>query len=359
MENSYEIVFDKDSSKAAIECLMNMVELERTPKFGSLKNEYAKTNRYKIEENNVIDSRYYTDKSTTLLFYAIGLYAHDDQWICDNILDFQDKFIGFGHDIKDNSIELKKEDISIFEVSDLIKIDLFPVLNAVYNGYELLNEKEEEELVQTLAYGLSDIECNAILKKTEIINGVKKTFYYFSSNTFDVYRQTSNHEYYADYIEERFSHDILKSLSDNANGNDIIIISPDYCKSMGAAAYANTGRGHIVINEDYYEDTICHEIGHIFDFKVSFDPFYFDIHPFNIGLWDSLANKYADDVATIRRDADISCGYSAEDMEEQHREFYAEAFQMYFYSPETRAALPEKIRKTIEYEINRFTGDGK
>lgn len=359
MENSYEIVFDKDSSKAAIECLMNMVELERTPKFGSLKNEYAKTNRYKIEENNVIDSRYYTDKSTTLLFYAMEVYGGVDFWSNKKMTDLHEKFKNVVHDFEDNSFSNEKNDRSIVEMNNGIEIDDFGKLYAFYSGFELLNEKEEEELVKTLAYDLDDIDYNAILKKTEVINGVEKTFYYLSADWFDTYTQTINHQLYVDYIEARFSGDILKSLSENANGNDIIIFSSSYSDLMGnIAAYANSDRGHVVVNEEYYEDSICHEIGHVFDLNVSFDRLYFDINGV-FGLWDSLANKYAEDVYTIRQGADISCGYSAEAMEDDHREFYAEAFQLYFYSPETRAALPKKIRKTIEYEINRFTGDRK
>ena len=56
-----------------------------------------------------------------------------------------------------------------------------------------------------------------------------------------------------------------------------------------------------------------------------------------------------------RRFSEINCGYIPDAMREKHTEFYAEAFQLYFYSPETRAALPKAVREEIERELEMYT----
>ena len=66
---------------------------------------------------------------------------------------------------------------------------------------------------------------------------------------------------------------------------------------------------------------------------------------------DTVKEKYADDIYTIRVNNGLIVGYSPDKTREFDCEFYAEAFRMYFYSPETKAALSSAVRVAIEKEI--------
>ena len=137
------------------------------------------------------------------------------------------------------------------------------------------------------------------------------------------------------------------------------IMTPEVMWSMNRLGeYAVSPDGYIGVYGDNFTETICHELGHLFDkLNVEFifgNPWSPDYNKFNLGVWDKLTEEYADEIYSIRIGADIGCGYSVEGMYDKHTEFYAEAFQLYFYSPETRAALPEEVRERIEWELEEY-----
>jgi len=155
---------------------------------------------------------------------------------------------------------------------------------------------------------------------------------------------------------------ILEATMGKSGNNDIIMLGSEFYERKvtdpnSFAAYT-WRKGNIVVKDNYFCDSIIHELGHKFDDTNMIDIgdgyLNFDYSWLNIGIWDKLAIKYAENIETIRIGADISCGYSTSDLLKKHNEFYAEAFQLYFYSPETRAALPEAVRNRIETEINKW-----
>lgn len=359
-----KIIYKEINAKNAFKCLMIMQRYENFDNFGELKCDYPKTNRYTLEYNNDIDSTFYTDKATSILAYAISLYSTDIEsdfakeiyelsWLYSNGLNFDYDFI---NDSKGEYANFNG-DLSILE-SGLLSLDR---LYAYYSEFQTLSEDEEKKIFKRL-YLSEYPDFRIAIKKTTTINGVDTDFYYLTSTYYDLGREIYEHDLKAKYLEDRFSESVLTAINNSRRSNDIIIASRDFSYSdPNFAAFAEYRYGSIVVKEGYFEDSICHEMGHMFDRtndslfeQLSSGP---DYNAFNFGKWDLLAKKYSDDIATIRKGADISCGYDADKMRDKHSEFYAESFQLYFYSPETRAALPEEVRNTLEKELSKYAGE--
>ena len=365
-----KIIYKETNAKNAFKCLMNMQKLENSPKFGELKCEYPKTNRYTLEYNNEIDSTFYTDKATSILAYAIRLYA------CDVKIDFDEEIYKisdlYSHGLNDEHDFINDSkgeyanfngDLSILESE---KSGLFAMdkLYAYYSEFQTLSEEEEQEIFKRLKLS-EDPDYKIAIKKNSTINGVDMDFYYLTGTNYDLSREIYEHDLKVKYLEDRFSENVLTTINNTRDCNDIIIASRKFSyseKVQNAAAFADREYGSIVVKNGYFEDSICHEMGHMFDRTNELDlvgglVITTDYNNGNFGKWDLLAKKYSDDIATVRKGADISCGYDADAMRKKHNEFYAESFQLYFYSPETRAALPEKVRDTLEKELNKYAGE--
>lgn len=361
MDNS--IVFDKESAMSAFKCLMNMQDLEKDPKFGNLKAVYPLNTRYTVKKNNEIDSTFYTDKATSILAYALYRYDQDMNDFDETLFDRLISYTFDEHDlINDSQGEYSnfKGDMSFFDSKFWVHEQLY----AYYSEFEILSSEENQEIFKRIESN-EEIDDRVAIKKTENINGVEMDFYYLGSTFDDLTYQILEHDTNIVFLKERIPGNVLNAINLERDCNDIISIAydclPESEQKDSWAAYAEYTYGSVVMKNGYFEDVICHELGHHFDKinEVDLGPFYFtvDYNNGDFGKWDVLAKKYADEIETIRVGADISCGYYAEDMIDMHYEFYAEAFQLYFHSPETRAALPEKVRNTIEGEINKYANN--
>ena len=358
--NNGIITYNKMSATNALKCLMQMRELENTPKFGELKSDYPKSTRYSIEESyKEIDSTFYTSKATSLLLYAMDLFSQDVT--TEDELNLYIDFIGDIHDVTNDSsgeyANFNGDEYFLENEFGSIEENLY----AYYSEFEVLTVEEEQEIFKRILSS-EKISDRLAIKKTENINGEEIDFYYLGGNWHDLSSQMLEHEYNVEFLSDRMPSNLLSSINNNRGCNDIISIAYDCLpreeKEATWAAYAEYTYGSIVLKSGLFDQVICHELGHHFDTinNVDLGLTYFtvDYNRGNFGKWDLLAKKYADDIFTIRTGADISCGYEPDEMRDMHYEFYAEAFQLYFYSPETRAALPEKVRKTIEAEIEKY-----
>lgn len=386
---SDQISYDVETVENAMRYLKKMQDLENIPNYGKLTHNPKTNKRYTIEEyKDRIDSTFYTDMATSTLAYTIYFLKNKlGAEFNVGIVDYCNLYATKGtHDLENNSEgEFAKfnGDESIFANLDGI-VDIFQ-LYAYYNEFELLTGKEKKEYIDKnfarlnkypKEYGIySDFEL--IFKKKEKINGEEINFYYVSDEYFDMSEQMLLHDYNKKFLGDRFSGDLLDAIKSRSKtkGLDIVTFSENcfsngtsdepYKVSWAGLAYMDSGE-NIIVRSNYFSDVICHELGHLFDMVNTIDvgvgwltTDYMAIsifgHTIDVGVWDKLADTYADDIAEIRMSAKIPAGYNAEQMKELHTEFYAEAFQLYFYSPETRAALPKKVRERIEKEINEYT----
>lgn len=371
------IVYDVATVENAMRCLMDMQELEETPNFGKLTYKSSSdvpNNRYNIEEyKDRIDSTFYTDMATATLIYTMDFLRNHfgEQFSWDvhtyiyeyGINDYE------GVDLINNSEGEFADFNGDSSILELGITAVFKQLYAYYNEFELISGEEKEKFITNEVvykegrFGLYT-DFGMILKKTENINGTDVNFYYVGDDTFYMSLQLGRHESNINFLNDKMPGNVLNAILDNgADDINIVTFSKD-CFSDGsvnelknanwAGLAFNVGNyGNIFIRHNYFNDSVIHEIGHLFDRVNIFDIRTLD-YGWNIGVWDKLAEKYAEDIATIRKGADISCGYEASEMRAKHNEFYAEAFQLYFYSEETRAALPEKVRNRIETEIEKY-----
>jgi len=351
-----KINYNPVNAQNALLCLKQLQEYENTPNFGELRYESPKdfkNKRYdEPEYYNEIDSTFYTDVATTTLAYTMKIFAKMGDTYSENVKKYlEDYFTEGTHDLVNDSsgeYSIFNGDSTLFDAN----LDIADSLYAYYNEYQLVTGDEEKK-INDYTYLDGDIP-KIVLKKTTDINGVDMDFYYVGDSICDFSAQLLQHDYNVTFLAERIPGEILELPIIKTGTNDIVTVTEDIYnvmnKDKGWAGYNNILNGHIVVREDYFTDVIFHEFGHSFD-RLNQD-FSNDYNNNNTGTWDKLTEKYADDIYTIRKGADISAGYKADGMREKHNEFYAEAFQLYFYSPETRAALPKEVRETIEEELS-------
>ena len=375
------IVYDVATVENAMRCLLDMQALEETPNFGKLTYKSSSdvpNNRYNIEEyKDRIDSTFYTDMATSTLIYTMDFLRNnfDEQFSWDMLGDIYEYGI-YDYDGVDLINDSEGEFADFNGDNSILQLDgisTFKTLYAYYNEFKLISGEEKQHFIDNEVgykegrYGLyTDFEM--ILKKTENINGTEVNFYYVGDDTFRMSLQLSEHESNINFLNDRMPGNVLNAILDNgADDINIVTFSKD-CFSDGsddepkksnwagmAYTHLDYNYGNIFINADCFDEAVIHEFGHLFDKVNAGDFLTFDYSiDGKFGIWDIYAEKYAEDIATIRMGADISCGYDADSMKEKHYEFYAEAFQLYFYSEETRAALPEKVRNRIETEIRRY-----
>ena len=370
---SNKIVYEPLSALNAMRCLLNMQNLEGKPNFGKLKYKSSFVNiknRYIIENyKDKIDSTFYTDTATSILGYTIQKF--DEMFYgFQDIFDDYYSYIDDEHDlINDSEGEYGdfKGDDSIFE--DIEGMSEAFRLYAYYSDFEIITDDEKEKLLtddllwMTSKNNKISGNFDFIFKKKENINGSVVNFYYVSDQLWQIDTKLLQHDYNLNFLSDRIPGNVLE-WSKFKHGDDCLNITTLCMSCLGYgreriewAGLALTNSANIYLNDNYFTDAICHEIGHLVDNSsmISQDvmsPIFFE----NGGkTWDILADEYADDIATIRIGADISCGYAADQMKEMIQEFYAESFQLYFYSEETRSALPKDIRGKIEGEIENYT----
>lgn len=359
------IYYNPSSALNALRCLFNMQKFEDIPNFGKI-NEHVLSGRYDIKSySDKIDSTFYTDMATSTLSYTMQLlndWYHDfGDTFDDKFLDEYITYIYDEHDLVNDS----NGEFAGFEGDDsFLESDMYiaEALYAYYSEFQLVENDERNDIINRL--DVSGISNEIIIKKTENINGVDMDFYYVSEDCYGLSQYLFKHDYNTKFYSDRMPGNILEAITTKFNKNDIITVTEGYRSHMSYtgnwAAYADYEENTIVVKDDYFTDVICHETGHLFDHLNAIDVgkdcyVDFDYTNFvNLGRWDRVAEKYADEIATIRRGADISCGYTSDGMRNDHSEFYAEAFQLYFYSDETRAALPNTVRERLEKEIEKY-----
>ena len=355
----------------AFNCLLNMNELEKKPNFGKLKYVESKdtsNKRYDIEEyKDKIDSSFYTDKATVTLAYTIkALQDNFGEFENSDIDDKYWKYFGYDeiHDLSNDSegeFANFSGDESLLNSKELV--GPFMKLYAYYNEFQLLSDNEKGKFVNK-PYPTIIAKGN-IIKKTEVINGVEMDFYFvFGDRLRQFHDLMLLHEHNMQFLEDRIPGNVLDAIVKRYGENDIITISQGYVDQMrqyedndwwAGKAYRYDGR--MIIKDSWFTEAICHEMGHLFDWvgNTVFDGYlqydYFSIFGREVGMWQQLAEKYADDIYTIGVNNALKAGYSPDKTREKDWEFYAEAFRMYFYSPETKAALPSAVRAAIEKEI--------
>jgi len=351
-----KINYSRSNAEGAIRCLKDLQALEDTPNFGVLTyNKNLKDGNHRYDEpvyDDKIDSTFYTDMATATLVYTMKVF-HDsfgDRFSIDIAKYIENYFTEGSHDlVNDSSGEYADfdGDMSLFDANLHVADSLY----AYYNEYQLVTG-DEERTINGYTY-LDGDETKIVLKKTTDINGVDMDFYYVGEDFYDFSTKLLQHDYNANYLAERMPGEVLEAITSKTGVNDIVTMTETMYdvsdSNKNWVAYANSV-GYIVVKDDYFIETICHEIGHQFDWLNRGA----GITIVN-GTWDKLADKYAEDIYSIRIGADIGCGYYPEEMKEMHTEFYAEAFQLYFHSPETRAALPKEVRDAIEQELEMHT----
>lgn len=362
------ISYDYESLTNAMYSLLKMQELEDKTniKITNIKNGY-KSKRYTAPVyENTIDSSFYTDKATSILGYTIWCIhciSENHDWFSDDMEHLLGMYFYEGsHDLVNDSegeFDNFEGDMSLFD-TDLLT---YHALYAYYNEFEL---KTGDTIVKEL--GAADDVPRIILRKKEDINGVKISFYYIGYDFYDIGVQLIQHDYNTRFLEERMPGEVLATIKDHYDSHYIVTVGNNYYnannandfKGWAGVAYWEPEKGYIAVKGDYFTEVICHEYGHLFDaYNFTFIGMFMitpDYNNIKLGTWDRLAKKYADDIYTIRKGADIGCGYDVEGMLEYRHEFYAEAFQLYFYSEETRAALPKEVREQIEKELERDAG---
>ena len=378
------IVYDVATVENAMRCLIYMKVLEKMPNFGKLTYKSSSdfsNNIYNIEEyKDRIDSTFYTDMASYTLMYTMNFL--EDEFIEQFSLLAEEYYQLKGVDIINDS---EGEFADFNGDSSILELDLHNIISpmhsfyAYYNEFELVSGEEKVKFITNEVgyeegkYGLYT-DFGMILKKKENINGSEINFYYVSDTSRGTSRQLDEHQSKVKYLSDRIPGNIFNAILDKgADSIDIVTFAKD-CFSNGSddepkkanwagRAFKGDNYGNIFLGQSYFDDVVIHEIGHLFDdvnaitldlgssyvFSASLD-----YNAYNFSYWDIYAEKYAEDIATIRKSADISCGYEASGMRAKHNEFYAEAFQLYFYSEETRAALPEKVRNRIETEIEKY-----
>ena len=363
--------YDYESLTNAMYCLLKMQELEDKKDFGKIKNEYQSKRYTAPVYRNNIDCTFYTDMATSTLGYTIWYIrniSENSDWFPDDMEHLLARYYDDGsHDLVNDSEGEYADfegDMNIFDAD----IFTYEALYAYYNEFELVTgDKIVEEL------GAADDVPRIILRKKEDINGEKISFYYIGYNFWDIGEQLIQHDYNTHFLEERIPGEVLDLIKEHYVSHHIITVGEVYYAennfdkqidgiTWAGIAYSHPQEGYIGVKGDYFTEVICHEYGHLFDYynvKWIGDSDYYitqDYKKSNSGTWDLLTKEYADEIYTIRKGADIGCGYDVEGMLDDHNEFYAEAFQLYFYSEETRAALPKEVREQIEKELKRDAG---
>ena len=393
------ITYDNDSLTNAMYCLLKMQELEDTKDFGKIKNEYTSKRYTAPVYVNTIDSTYYTDMATSTLGYTIWYInnTHPEDFP-DDMIEMLDNYFQEGsHDLIDDTKDIFDQffdpirDTTIGQILDPI-VDFFDqsgdmrlfnsglfmheALYAYYNGFYLVTDEEtDSKLVQGLH--ANDNVPRIILKKPENINGETIDFYYLGDDFYDIGGQLIKHDYNTRFLGEKMPGKALEVINDYYNNHCIVTVGNDYYKKnnfegwAGLACIGGPSTGRIAVKGGYFSDVILHEYGHLFDYITNehvdedgntiYDYEYIYNEEGNRergvwGIWDQLAVRWADKIFGSRKDVKIKAGYHWLELMEKPNEFYAEAFQLYFYSEETRAALPDEVRETIEEELERIAG---
>jgi len=350
-----KINYNRSSAESAIRCLKDLQVLEDTPNFGVLTyNKKLKDGKHRYDEpvyDGKIDSTFYTDMATATLVYTMRIfhYSFGDIFSDDVNKYLENYFTEGSHDLTNDSEGEYADfegDMSLFDANLHVADSLY----AYYNEYQLVTGDEEKTINKYTE--LDGDEPKVVLKKTDDINGVDMDFYYVGATFYDFSTKLLQHDYNANFLEERIPGEVLEATTSKTGVNDIITMTEtmynmsDSNPYWGAYAWVT---GHIVVRDDNFTEVICHELGHVFEYSA--DNQWHNSEE----IWGGLSDKYAEDIYLIRKGADISCGYYPEEMKEMVYEFYAEAFQLYFYSPETRAALPKEVRDAIEQELEMYT----
>jgi len=360
-----KINYNRSNAESAIRCLKDLQTLEDTPNFGVLNynsSNNLKNNRYdEPVYDGKIDSTFYTDMATATLAYTMKAFydSFGDRFSVDVVAYIENYFTYGSHDlVNDSSGEYAdfEGDMSLFDANLHVADSLY----AYYNEYQLVDNGYDISRINSITY-LDGDEPKIVLKKTDNINGVDMDFYYVGVNFNDFSTKLLQHDYNANFLEERMPGEVLEAVVSKTGNNEIVTVTENIYNEMntdkGYVAYACYWRGAVVVRDDYFTDAICHEIGHLFDYVDCENPDdFYESYDYdnNTGTWDKLAEKYAGDIALIGLCFGIG-GYLPSSMRKMHYEFYAEAFQLYFYSPETRAALPKEVRDAIEQELEMYT----
>lgn len=382
--------YDYESLTNAMYCLLKMQELEDTKDFGKIKNGY-KSKRYTAPVyENTIDSTFYTDMATSTLGYTIWRIrniSENHDWFPDDLEGLLATYYNKGsHDLIDDTENIFDHFYHpIFDFFDqsgdmrLFDSGLFmhEALYAYYNGFYLVTDKETDSMIVDALDARSE-EPRIILNKPENINGETIDFYYIGNNFYDIGGQLIKHDYNARFLEERMPGEALDAINDYYDNHYIVNVGNDYYEANGFEGWAglawsgSPSAGRIAVMGDYFSDVILHEYGHIFDYII--DQYEDEdgniVNDYEIvynnegkrvykgiwGVWDQLTVKWADKIFNSRQEAEIKAGYHWLELMGKHKEFYAEVFQLYFYSDETRAALPKEVRETLEEELERIAG---
>lgn len=353
---SNTVVYDVDVVENAMRCLLDMHKLEETLNFGKLTYKPSSdipNNRYNIEEyKDRIDSTFYTDMSTSTLIYTIDFLRNNFLVKFDIPTDVYNYGINNVDLINDSESEFANfnGDSSILELDDISE----PFkLYAYYNEFDLIIGDEREKFFDRYDEYLNGVydytgmnsDYEIILKKNENINGSEVNFYYVSDIYWDISEQMLQHDYNVEFLRDRISGGVLESAKAGYPDIDTveILTFSKSCFEGGFSSWAGMNFGpSIFIANGYFDYAICHEIGHGFDHGS-----------WNTDEWNMLAQEYADDISMIT-DSFVGIGYSANEMKVAVSEFYAESFQCYFYSEETKAALPNKIRVKLDKELEKY-----
>ena len=367
MDITDKIYFDSSSALTALRCLLDMQKLESISNYGKIED-HPLSNRYHIENyTDKIDSTFYTDMATSILGRTISFLSMQDGLDYSGMFDgeinadYLDYLHNDQHDLLNNSegeFGNFDGDTSLFDT----RMGPGASLYAYYSEFQLVKPDERQDIIDRL--NVPDNEFLYIVKKPEDINGVEMDFYYVGFGLPALEEQLLQHDYNTTFYSDRMPGNVMEAITSKYVENDIITVSERCWRSridgrfMNAVAYADWFNGCIVVRDNYFTDAIIHETGHLFDRTNQIDIgggryLDYDYMPLDLGTWDMVAETYADDIASIRESIDTDAGYAGDTMREYHYEFYAEAFRLYFYSEETRAALPEKVRRLIENEIDK------
>lgn len=368
---SDKITYDVDSLVNAFNYLMQLQELEDIPKYGKLKYEGEKSKRYIMDEYvDTIDSTFYTDMATSTLAYTMKFFAerfgevysevYSDGVYYDGVYNAICRYFTDGsHDLTNDS----EGEFANFEGDDSLfdaNLDIDESLYAYYNEFQLVTGEQEQDLINNNLFNEKEDKGRIALKRTDKINDGEIDFYYVGFDFYDISDNLLQHDYNVKFLSEK---DIPKKVLESGKDNDIITLTRGYYENTdrnpAAVAYtikAGEHRGNIIVKADWFTDAICHELGHRFDRGIEYN----SLSPlmpipknfFRNETWNRLVETYAEQLSTFIPGAG-TCDPSF--LIEYPHEFYARVFHTYFYSPETRATLPAKVRKQIEAEINKYT----
>jgi len=157
------LVFNEISATKAMECLLDMRNMENSSKFGELKGTYSSTTRYSIEDGSkAIDSKYYTDKSAAILGYAIISF---DECLSSFDTVLHGKFWNYMnsvHDLENNSETYNVEDVK----TDIFLIGIREIYDKTKKDSGLINV--DEDMIEYATAEDKIAALNEISRKVEL-----------------------------------------------------------------------------------------------------------------------------------------------------------------------------------------------